>query len=110
MQIHLDIKPLSVNDAWKGKRFKTKQYQTYEKSVLWLLPKFDMPAPPYHIDYEFGMSNILSDLDNPVKPLMDILQKKYAFNDSFVHSMHVKKVKVEKGKEYAKVNIITYTT
>ena len=27
--IHLEIKPLSVNECWQGKRFKTKAYLKY---------------------------------------------------------------------------------
>ena len=80
--IHLDVKPLSVNDAWQGKRFKTDKYKSYEQALLWLLPKGKLPEPPYSIDYEFGFSNKLADFDNPCKPLGDILQKKYGFNSA----------------------------
>ena len=34
----LMIKPLSVNEAWQGKRFKTNSYKSYEKDVMRLLP------------------------------------------------------------------------
>lgn len=105
--IKIDIKPLSVNDAWRGRRFKTKQYEKYEKDVLFLLPKIKLPDPPFHVDYEFGFSSAGSDLDNPVKLCTDILQKKYDFNDSLIHSMSIRKFKVEKGKEYFKFEFKT---
>jgi len=105
--IRIDIKPLSVNDAWQGKRFKTKEYKVYEKILLLTLPKFRLPEAPYHIHYEFGFSNMRSDVDNPIKCLSDILSKKYGFNDSSVHSMSAIKVKVDKGKEYFKVDIVS---
>ena len=98
--IRVDIKPLSVNKCWQGKRFKTPEYKMYEKSCLMMLPKIKLPEPPYMITYVFGLSNLLSDFDNPVKPITDILQKKYGFNDRDIYEASIKKVKVEKGKEF----------
>jgi len=37
--MRINYKPLSVNEAWQGKRFKTKAYKDYEKSLMLLLPK-----------------------------------------------------------------------
>lgn len=100
------IKPLSINEAFKGRRFKTKDYQSYEKSVLLLLPKrIELPKPPYAVYFEFGFSNKASDWDNPVKPFQDCLQKKYGFNDKDIYEANVKKVIVPKGKEYIKFEI-----
>jgi len=107
--IKVDLKPLSVNDAWRGQRFKTKEYQQYEKTLLFLLPKANLPEPPFKISFEFGFSNKASDLDNPVKPLTDILQKKYGFNDRDIYEATIKKVIVEKGKEYFAFKIETLT-
>lgn len=52
------------------------------------------------INFVFGFSNKLADLDNPVKPMMDILQKKYGFNDAQVYELEVQKKIVKKGNEY----------
>jgi len=30
----INIKPLSVNDAWKGKRYKTEKYKNYENVLF----------------------------------------------------------------------------
>ena len=74
----IEIKPLSVNEAWKGKRYKTEKYKDYEKILFLLLPKkIDLPPPPYEIHFKFGFSSSLADYDNPVKILQDILSKKY---------------------------------
>ena len=100
IRIIKSIKPLSVNDCWQGKRFKTPEYKAYENWLLYSLPKLTIPKPPYEVYYEFGFSNSCSDIDNPVKPLTDILQKKYKFNDKDIHkSVSIKKM-VKKGKEY----------
>jgi len=103
--VRIDLKPISVNTCWQGKRYKTKEYKQYESVCLLMLPKMKLPEPPYKISYVFGMSNILSDFDNPVKPITDILQKKYGFNDKHIHEAHIKKVKVDKGKEYFEFEI-----
>lgn len=105
VEITQQIKPMSVNEAWQGKRFKTDKYKMYEMAVGYSLPKAKLPAPPYSIYFEFGVSNELSDWDNPIKPLQDILQKKYEFNDKEIMEARVRKIKVEKGKEYFKVKI-----
>jgi hypothetical protein len=96
----IEVKPLSVNNCWQGKRFKTNEYKAYEKEMLYRLPKIKIPEPPYKVYYEFGFSSAASDLDNPVKPLQDILQKKYKFDDKNIHQMLAERVKVKKGEEY----------
>lgn len=105
MTVEMKIKPLSVNNAWQGKRFKTPAYKAYEKELLFTLPKGKMPEPPFRVSYEFGFSNMQSDLDNPVKSLTDVLAKKYNFNDAHIYEAQIKKVKVSKGEEYFKVRI-----
>lgn len=103
----VDIKPLSVNQVWQGKRFKTSKYKSYEREMILKLPKIKMPKPPFKVYYEFGMSSSLSDWDNPIKPFQDILQKKYNIDDRDIFEANVKKVKTEKGKEYIKFKITT---
>jgi Holliday junction resolvase RusA-like endonuclease len=96
----IDIKPLSVNQCWQGKRFKTPKYKGYEKEMLFRLTKIEVPEPPFKVYYVFCFSSANSDLDNPIKPLQDILQKKYGFNDKDIFEMIAKRVKVKKGNEY----------
>lgn len=104
-EINLAIKPLSVNEAWQGKRFKTDKYEAYEMEMLLRLPAGKLPPPPYRIYYEFGFSNKRCDFDNPCKPLGDILQKKYNFNDNEIYEAHIRKTIVKRGKEFIKVKI-----
>ena len=95
-----NIKPLSVNECWRGRRLKTESYKKYEAELLFLLPQLKMPDPPFKIYFEFGFSSALSDWDNPVKPLQDILQKKYNFDDKLITHAVVRKFRASKGKEY----------
>ena len=106
-QIKIDIKPLSVNEAWQGRRFKTDKYKAYQKHLTLLLPKIVVPPGKLKLILEFGMSNMASDIDNPVKQFLDILQKKYWFNDRDIWELEAKKFKTEKGKEYVKFEFIS---
>lgn len=103
--IKIDIKPLSVNQCFQGKRFKTPKYKAYEKELLFRLPKIKLPQPPYEVIFTFGFSSKLSDWDNPIKPLQDILQKKYNFNDKDVFKAVVNKIIVDKGCEFLEFEI-----
>tara|TARA_R100000951_G_C2601997_1_gene168468 strand:- start:13 stop:348 length:336 start_codon:yes stop_codon:yes gene_type:complete len=100
MTIQIHRKPLSVNACWQGKRFKTPLYKDYEKEILELLPeKYDIPEGDLQVRYEFGL-NTMADWDNPVKPLQDILQKKYDFDDRRIMKAEVIKKVVKKGDGY----------
>lgn len=97
----IDIKPLSVNQCWQGRRFKTPNYKKFEKHVLMLLPNdLVIPSGRLKITLRWGFSSKASDWDNPIKPFQDILQKKYDFNDNRVFEATVKKEVVKKGKEF----------
>ncbi|RLI48612.1 hypothetical protein DRO61_06230 [Candidatus Bathyarchaeota archaeon] len=106
--IEIKIKPLSVNTAWQGKRFKTQAYKNYEIELFYLLKKIALPPPPYALFFEFGMSNKSMDIDNPIKPTTDILQKRYNFNDRDIYRLNVVKTIVKKGNEFIKFKIERY--
>lgn len=94
---------MSVNKCWQGQRFKTRDYKKYEKLLLQILPKIKkMPKSPYFIVFEFGVSSKLADWDNPVKPLQDIIQKKYGFDDRDILTAKVDKKITKKNQEYFK--------
>ena len=75
----INVNPLSVNKCWQGRRFKTPEYKRYEKELLYLLPTFKVPNGAIYINIVFGFSSKLKDIDNPLKPFLDILQIKYKF-------------------------------
>jgi hypothetical protein len=103
ISIKCNEKPLSVNKCWQGQRFKTRDYKKYEKLLLQVLPKIKkMPKSPYFIVFEFGVSSKLADWDNPVKPLQDIIQKKYGFDDRDILTAKVDKKITKKNQEYFK--------
>lgn len=105
--IDIPIKPLSVNSAWKGKRYKTNDYKVYENFCLILLPALKMPPAPYELTIEFSFSSSASDLDNPLKCFIDILQRKYLINDKDIYKLIVTKKIVPKNQEKISFKIET---
>lgn len=106
--MRINIKPMSVNSAWQGRRFKTKMYLSYEKEFLLKLKSFSIPKSPLDLHIEYGFSNKSSDIDNPTKLVLDILQKKYNFNDSDIYKLLLTKTIVKKGEEFINIEIKPY--
>lgn len=106
MTIQLHLKPLSVNEAWQGRRYKTPAYKSYEQAVMLMLPDtYEIPEEgDLEACYEFGL-NTLADWDNPIKPLQDILQKKYNFDDRRIVKATVLKNVVGRGDGYINFSI-----
>lgn len=104
MQIILNnINALSVNECWQGRRFKTPEYKRYERNLLLMLPKLKVENKPMRIGIHCGFSNMNKDIDNIVKPLLDILQKKYTFNDRNIIELFLRKEK--SSTEFIKIKI-----
>ena len=102
---NLPIKPLSVNQAFQGRKYKTKDYLSYERAVMLMLPKLKLPEPPFILTLEFGFSSPLADLSNPIKLFEDILQKKYGFNDKEIYKIVATKYHTKKGNEFINFKI-----
>jgi len=99
--IKINIKPLSVNGAFKGRRFRTDEYRAFQKLLTLSLPnRLDVPDGKLRIILEFGLSSKNADWDNPIKQAQDIISKKYGFNDRMIYQGIVTKVDVAKGQEY----------
>ena len=101
--IEVQIKPLSVNRAWQGKRYKTKDYKEYERELLYILPKYEIPEGQLKATFEVCYKSRLNDIDNFLKPFIDVLQKKYGFNDRDIYELNIKKVIGE--NEYIKFSL-----
>ena len=101
------VKPLSVNQVWQGKRFKTKAYKQYEKEILLNLKPIEVKGGKLSLFLRFGLSSKNADIDNPVKPFVDCLQKRYGFNDRHIYRLEVEKVDVAKGEEFIEFQLKT---
>lgn len=104
----LKTKPLSVNSVWQGRRFKTQKYKDFERELLYNLPPLNVPEGKLILEICFYFSSKNSDIDNCCKPLIDVLQKKYGFNDRMIYELHVKKFIVPKGQEKFSFNFIPF--
>ena len=108
-KIKINIRPLSVNEAFTGRRFHTKEHKSWTKSVLFLLPKIKMPEPPFEIYLKYGFSSASSDFDNPTKQVVDSLAAKYGFNDKLIRRAVIETEIVPKGREYFEFLITHFT-
>jgi Holliday junction resolvase RusA-like endonuclease len=105
----VQVKPLSANEAYTGRRYKTDKYKQYYKDVMLLLPKrLTIPEGKLELYLEWGVSNSGLDIDNPVKQTQDTLSKAYGFNDNRIYAGHQLKTIVPKGQEYFKFSIKEY--
>ena len=117
---YIPYKPLSINQAWQGKRYRTPLYTKFAIDVGRLIQRIrpQKPAPdaPVFAHYVWGFSNSQSDIDNPVKPFQDVLFDTWQMKakDHQVQFMIIEKAKAKKGQEFigfhvdAKANLIEY--
>ena len=102
----LDIKPLTANRAWNGRKRRTPEYKWYIKNLTRILPKLSVPLEgKLQVHYIFGVSSKLSDYDNPIKQFQDVCAEFYGFNDRRIYRGIIEKIDVPKGKEFIKFKI-----
>lgn len=101
----VNVKPLSVNEAYQGRKFKTKAKNQYDRDVSILLPRIEVPKDNIEVHYRFGVSNHGSDCDNLIKAFQDCLSTNYGFNDNKIMKIIAEKVYVSKGNEYIEFDI-----
>lgn len=106
--MRINIKPLSVNQSWKGRHFKTAAYKAYEQTLMYTLPKLVIPSGSLILRIKVGFSSKGSDIDNVLKPFLDVLSKKYGFNDNRIYKLEIEKRDVKKGSEYIDFEINRY--
>lgn len=103
--VTIKIKPISVNEAYTGRRFSTDKLKGFKRQLSFTLPNITIPEGDLKMSIVFGFSSKGSDLDNHTKAFLDCLQKKHGFNDNRVYDMHLRKEIVSKGNEFIKYKI-----
>jgi Holliday junction resolvase RusA-like endonuclease len=100
MKKEILIKPLTVNKAWQGKRFKTKDYKEYEEKLLWLLKGLEKTDGFVEVIYKLYLKYYsTSDVGNFEKPLTDIIVKAGLINDDkYITKITMEKFKSEEDK------------
>lgn len=100
----IKIKPLSINKAFQGKRYKTRDYLSFERELFYQLkPLKDKLKDKISLTLTFGFSNKGQDIDSSVKLTIDVLQKRHHFNDNRIYRLLVIKDIKPKGQEYITV-------
>ena len=102
----INIKPLSLNSAYRGRRFTTPELKAFKESVRYLAPKLVIPQGQLKVNYKFGVSSKASDGDNLIKCFQDAIAEKYGFNDKSIYRWEIEKVDVKKGQEYIEFEIL----
>ena len=98
--VKLDIKPLSLNHAYRGRRFATQELKDFKDTVSLILPKRTPLRGNLSVFYRFGVSSKGADVDNCIKVFQDALAETYGFNDNRIYRWVVEKVIVPKGQEF----------
>lgn len=99
-KIRTNVKPLSANKAFMGKKIRTYDYNKYRKVLIEELPSnVRIPKGELILQMNVYYSNRASDVDNCIKPFIDILQEKYKFDDNRIYFLQVQKMIVPKGEE-----------
>ena len=108
---HIPIKPLTQNMAWKGRRYKSKEYKTYEESIKLYLCTMNLPkiiaAQPFFLYLEFGITKG-QDCSNSIKLFEDILCKHLGVNDNCVMSIFARKIITKKTDCFIRFNIFDH--
>lgn len=109
--IFTGVKPLSANEAfapratkrgrfYRGEIYKTAAYKQYENKLFKTLPNIHVPEKgKLQLFVKVQYSSAASDIDNCLKPFIDVLQKRYGFNDNRIYKIKVIKEVVKKGEE-----------
>lgn len=104
MKLEIPVKPLSVNDAYTGRRFKTPEYKQFEIDLCKVVPvgKYDQNYKgDVYIFYVFYLSEYgNSDAANMEKIITDFLVKRDHLNDDrYIRMNAQRKERVPKGME-----------
>lgn len=105
---HTCVKPMSANEAFIGRKVKSNKYRKYESHLIRHLPDIDIPEGHLELRVVVYYSSRASDIDNCLKPFIDILQKRYGFNDNRIYRIRITKVIVKKGEENIAFRILPF--
>jgi len=95
--ITIPIKPISTNQLFQGRRFKTKEYNAFLQAALYFAPKVRMIKGTVSVKLDFFIKNVArSDVDNLLKGTLDLIVKAgYIEDDRYIYHLKARKFKVE---------------
>ena len=78
----IPIKPISINECFQGRRYKTSKFKKWQRDVLLLLPKQSSQSKRLAVEIRLYFKNPLRcDADNFCKAILDCLTKKGVIKD-----------------------------
>lgn len=110
--IHLNIGPLSANQCFTGRRFKTPVYKYWREEIGYLLMN-QRPATPHEwceVELDFHVNNYgMLDVDNMTKSLLDALvEARILKDDRYVKSIKSTKHIAKDRLQFIKISIKPY--
>jgi len=104
----IEIKPISINNCFQGRRFRTKEFKHWQWAVISSLPKIKIESKEIQLYVTVYLKHPLqSDLDNFLKPLIDCIVKKGIIKDDrYIHLIQAFKKQSEKEGFEIKIDSI----
>lgn len=103
------LKPISVNESYKGKRYRTPEHKLFkDKSAILFRNIKGLPdvqgKKEFFVIYKFYISKMM-DIDNGIKGFQDALCDALNTDDRYISGAYVRKIGVKKGNEKIEFDI-----
>jgi Holliday junction resolvase RusA-like endonuclease len=104
-QIEIQLKPLAISKAYQGRRFKTSEYNKWQKDFIRLAGKQTPLKGQVSLIVEFYIKNDkMSDLDNFFKSLNDTMKEAEIIEDDrHIYEIHAYKYHSE--REFIRITL-----
>lgn len=103
----IDLCPLSVNQAYTGRRFDTEKKKEFTRKLREAIKHFVLEdcVAPYEVHYRFYISK-RQDIDGAIKVLQDVICEHFWFDDREIYKIVAEKIVSE--EHYFEFDILTY--
>ena len=109
--LRLQIKPLSTNRIYVGRKVKSSQARQFERDIALLLAAYaketELPDGDLAIHFRFGTTR-QKDLSNNVKLLEDQIAKHYGIDDRRFAGHTAVRIPVPRGEEFVIFQIVPF--
>lgn len=106
IKAEVPLEPFSVNKAFQGRRFKTKDCKHWEACFQQMLPRKGMVKGKVSVCYRFFLKNhAMVDYDNLIKIMQDnIVKARYIEDDRKIYKAVVEKIPCRYNKIEIEIN------
>ena len=102
---------MSVNQAYRGRKFRTPECHLFKDKAAILLRRLKLPKlvpkQEFFVIYKFYTS-LQSDADNLIKLIQDSICAALGTDDRYISGIFVRKIKVKKGNERIEFDVFQY--